>query len=119
MIVTSKNPLLYLPLISTSRVLASGIALSYNSAVVFISVHFSARVFVMPNSASKGHVRCWVLKVDYSPLLGELLIGEVSISFVANSWLSKVNHVSFDAHSTESGAGELGECSSHAVAGHL
>ncbi len=96
-VVTSKNPLLNLPLISAGRILTGGIAHSYNCAVALFSVHFSARVFVMPHSASQGHVHGWVLEVNNSPLLGELLVCEVGISFIANSWLSKVDHVSLNA----------------------
>lgn len=64
-------------------------------------------------------MRSWVLKVYNSPLLGELLVCEIGISFIANSWLAKVDHVSFDAHSTQSSAGELSECGSHAVSCHF
>jgi hypothetical protein len=64
-------------------------------------------------------VHCWVLEVHNSPLLGELLVGEIGISFIANSWLAKVDHVSFDTLSTKSGAGELSECGPHAVSCHF
>ncbi len=64
-------------------------------------------------------MHCWVLEIHNSPLLGELLVGEIGISFIANSWLAKVDHVSFDTLSTKSGAGELSECGPHAVSCHF
>lgn len=64
-------------------------------------------------------MRGWVLEVHNSPLLGKLLVGEIGISFIANSWLAKVDHVSFNTQSTKSGAGELSECGPHTVSRHF
>ena len=119
MVVTSENPLLDLPLVSAGRVLTSSVAFPYNSAVAHIGIHFRARVLVVPHGASKGHVYRWVLKVYDSPLLSEDCVSKFCIGFIANSWLTKIDHVRIYALSAESGAGKLSECSAHAVTSHF
>lgn len=98
MVISSQDPLLDLPLVTTGRVLSCSITLSYNSAVVLISVHFSSRVFVVPHIAGQRDVWRWILEVYNSPLLCELLVGKISIGSITDSWLTKVNHVCVDAH---------------------
>lgn len=98
MVISSQDPLLDLPLVTTGRVLSCSITLSYNSTVVLISVHFSSRVFVVPNIAGQRDVWRWILEVYNSPLLCELLVRKISIGSITDSWLTKVNHVCVDAH---------------------
>lgn len=97
-VVTSEYPLLNLPLVTAGWVLTCSVAFSYNSAVVHVSVHFGARVLVVPNIASKRYVDGRVLEIYNSPLLGKLLVSKLSIGLIADPRLTKVYHVSVNAH---------------------
>lgn len=104
-------PLPGVPVIRAALILASVVALLQR--VVFVLVNLSAGVFVA--HVLEGKLRDGVLVVHDTELIREVLVGPLSVSWITNSRLAKVDHRDVKVVNSQIRSSDLCQSGSHGV----